>query len=97
MGLDSIIIINYILNLQVMGKIKDNWQIVVFTMIFTIIGNMIVSGFTSDKTDLKNKADKEYVDKADINLQNQIDKGDENMTYVRGKVDDIYLLLIENK
>ena len=52
-----------------MGKIKDNWQIVVFTMFITILGNMLFSSFIRHDDNVRNAASIEYVDKQDTELR----------------------------
>ena len=71
-----------------MGKIKDNWQIVVFTMILTIIGNIAFSSFTSSKNDIKNAASKDYVDMNDDKIIRNMNKADDNLqTQINKKAD----------
>ena len=48
-----------------MEKVKENWQLVVFTMFITIIGNMTLSSYVSDKSNINNAASKHYVDSKD--------------------------------
>lgn len=58
---------------------KENWQLIVFTMFITIIGNMIFSSYTSDRKAINNGATKHYVDLRDSLIIKSLTKSDNNI------------------
>jgi hypothetical protein len=57
-----------------MEKLRDNWIVVVFTMIVTMAGTLALNSFTQRQSEISNAAPVDYVDKRDLVLQKQIDK-----------------------
>ena len=89
-----------------MEKLKENWQVIIFTMLITLVGSMLLSWATMRGSKIENAASVEYVDKGDAKLEAKIDtKADkddlnaviEDVRYTREKTDDIYKILIEEK
>lgn len=57
-----------------MGKIKENWQIVVFTMLITLAGSLFISWIADRSTHIEDAATTEYVDTKDCELKEQIEQ-----------------------
>jgi len=57
-----------------MGKIKENWLVLVLAMLLTLVGNMAFYSIKNTDVTLKNAASRDYVDKGDAKLDAKIDK-----------------------
>lgn len=88
-----------------MGKIRDNWQLAVFTVVITILGSGVWTYFQNRDKSIHDSASIEYVDKKtgetkiyidiqDTDLKNQINKIEHNMDL---KADKYHVESIEKK
>lgn len=58
---------------------KENWQLVVFTMFITIVGNMIFSSYSSDRRAISSGASKHYVDSRDSLILKSLTNADNSI------------------
>jgi len=63
-----------------MGKIKDNWQLAVFTLLITIVGSGIWTYFQNRDSKINQGATVEYVDKRHEDQKIYIDECDNAIT-----------------
>ena len=56
-----------------MEKIKESWQVIVFTMLITLIGSTFLSYATIRNSKVDNAASIDYVDKGDEKLDCKIE------------------------
>ena len=63
-----------------MGKIKDNWQLAVFTVCITILGSGIWTYFQNRDKSIDKAATVEYVDKRHDDQKTYIDEQDKAIT-----------------
>lgn len=59
-----------------MGKIKENWQIIVFTAFITMIFSVMLTFWTNRESKLSGAASEEYVEKTNNDLKTYIDVQD---------------------
>ena len=92
-----------------MGKIKDNWQLAVFTVVITILGSGVWTYFQNRDKSIDGAATIEYVDKQHEDQKIYIDEQDKHIWTEMNRIenvqqtkvdqnefDKLYNLVIEN-
>lgn len=57
-----------------MNKFTENWQVIIFTVLITLIGNIVFSQWQINKNRVENAASTNYVDSKDNEIKSELNK-----------------------